>query len=93
MKDSLSFPCFISGRRRECGEQLHEYLDNHLVQGVCGSNLGVDFEAFEEVSNRLEKIGQDTCSHLRCPSLPNTLIPLNVTKMRAQRLNIGTYRE
>ena len=50
----------LFGRQRECGEQLHEYLDNHLIHGFCGRDLGIDLEAIEEMSNRLEQIGQCT---------------------------------
>ena len=39
------------GSQRECGEQLHKYLDNHLIHGFCGRDLGIDLEAIEEVSN------------------------------------------
>ena len=35
-------------RQRKCGEQLHEYLDNHIVHGFCGWYLGIDLEAIEE---------------------------------------------
>ena len=41
----------LFGRQRECGEQLHENLDNHLIHGFRGRDLGVDLEAIEEVSN------------------------------------------
>src|ERR1700733_6663574 len=51
---------YLLGRQRECGEQLHEYLDNHLIHGFCGMDLGIDLEAIEEVPNRLEQIGQCT---------------------------------
>src|SRR6267154_1363049 len=80
----------LFGRQRECGEQLHQYLDNHLIHGFCGRDLGVDLEAIEEMSDRLEQIGEGTVviyDALHC------LIRLNVTKMRAQRLDIGTHRE
>jgi hypothetical protein len=80
----------LFGRQRECGEQLHEYLDNHLIHGFCGRDLGIDLEAIEEMSNRLEQIGQGT---VVIYDALDRLIRLNVTKMRAQRLNIGTYRE
>ena len=50
----------LFGRQRECGEQLHEYLDYHLIHGFCGRDLGIDLEAIEEVPNRLEQIGQGT---------------------------------
>src|SRR6266576_3719244 len=42
---------YLFGRQRECGEQLHENLDNHLIHGLCGRDLGIDLEAIEEVSN------------------------------------------
>src|SRR6266576_5981545 len=29
----------LFGRRRECGEQLHENLNNHLIHGFCGRDL------------------------------------------------------
>ena len=47
----------LFGRQRECGEQLHQNLDNYLVRGFCGRDLGIDLEAAEEVANRLEQIG------------------------------------
>ena len=53
-------------------------------------DLGIDLQAIEEVPNRLEQISQGTVviyDALDC------LISLNVTKIRAQRLIIGTYRE
>ena len=80
----------LFGRQRECGKQLHEYLDNHLIHGFCGRDLGIDVEAIEEMSNRLEQIGQ--CTVVIYDTL-DCLLRLNVTKMRAQRPNIGTYRE
>jgi hypothetical protein len=55
----FSLPCLF-GRRRECGEQLHEYLDNHFIHGFCGRDLGIDLEAIEEVPNRFEQISQGT---------------------------------
>ncbi len=51
---------YLFGRQRECGEQLHEDLDNHFIHGFCGRDLGIDLEAIEEVPNRLEQIGQCT---------------------------------
>jgi hypothetical protein len=75
-----------------CGEQLHEYLDNHLIHGFCGRDLGID-QAVKEVSNRLEQIGQSTVVIYEDYNALDRLIRLNVTKMRAQRLNIGTHRE
>jgi hypothetical protein len=80
----------LFGRQRECREQFHEYLDNHLIHGFCGRDLGIDLEAIEEMSNRLEQIGQGT---VVIYDTLDRLIRLNVTKMRSQRLNIGTYRE
>jgi hypothetical protein len=50
----------LFGRQRECGEQLHKNLYNHLIHGFCGRDLGIDLEAIEEVPNRLEQIGQCT---------------------------------
>jgi hypothetical protein len=47
----------LFGRQRECGEHFHEYLDNHLIHGFCGRNLGIDPEAIEEMSHRLKQIG------------------------------------
>ena len=44
----------LFGRQRECGEQLHEYLDDHLIHGLCGGDLGIDLEAIEEVPDRPE---------------------------------------
>ena len=76
--------------QRQCGKQLHENLDNHLIHGFCGSDLGIDLEAIEEVSNGLEQIGQGT---VVIYDTLDRLIRLNVTKMRVHRLNIGTYGE
>ncbi len=42
---------YLFRRQRECGEQLHEYLDNHHIHGLCGRDLGIDLEAIEELSN------------------------------------------
>jgi hypothetical protein len=42
---------YFFGRQRKCGEQLHENLDNHLIHGFCGRDLGIDLEAIEEMSN------------------------------------------
>ncbi len=47
----------LFGRQCECGEQLEENLDNYLIHGFCGRNLGIDHEAIEETSNRLEQVG------------------------------------
>ena len=80
----------LFGRQCECGEQLYEYPDNHLVHGIGGRDIGIDLEAIEEVPNRLEQISQGTV--VICDAL-DRLIRLNVTKMRAQRLNISTYGE
>ncbi len=46
-----SSPLYLFGRQCERGEELHEYLDNHLIQTICGRDLGIDLEAFQEVSN------------------------------------------
>ena len=81
---------YLFGRQRECGEQLHKYLDNHLIHGPCGRDLGINLEAIEEMSNRLEQIGQGT---VVIYDALDRLIRLNITKMRVQRLNIGTYGE
>ena len=51
----ISLFCLF-GSQRECEEQLHEYLDNHVIHGFCGRDLGIDLEAIEEMSNRLEQI-------------------------------------
>ena len=80
----------LFGRQRECGEQLHEYLDKHLIHGFCRRDLGIDLEAVEEVPNRLEQIRQGTV--VICDAL-DRLIRLKVTNMRTRRLNIGTYGE
>jgi len=80
----------LFGRQRECGEQLHEYLDNHLIHRFRGRDLGIDIEAIEEVPNRLEQIGQGI---VVVYDALYRLIHLSVTKMGAQRLNIGTYGE
>jgi hypothetical protein len=42
---------YFFGRQRECGQQLHEYLYNHLIHGFCGRDLGIDPEAIEEMTN------------------------------------------
>jgi hypothetical protein len=47
----------LFGRQRECGEQLHEYLENHLIHSFCGRDFGIDLEPIEEAPNRLEQIG------------------------------------
>jgi hypothetical protein len=91
MDELTKFSLFcLFGRRRECGEQLHENLDNHLIHGFCGRDLGIDIEALEEMSSRLEQIGQGT---VVIYDALDRLVRLNVTKMRSHRLNIGTYRE
>ena len=81
---------YLFGRQRESREQLHENLDNHLIHRFCGRDLGIDLEAIEEMSNRFEQIGQGI---VVIDDALNGLIRLNVTKMRAQRLYIGTYGE
>jgi hypothetical protein len=81
---------YLFGRQRECGEQLEENLDYHLVHGFCGRNLGIYLEAIEEMSNGLEQICQGIVviyDALDC------LMRSSVIKMHAQRLNICTYRE
>ena len=50
----------LFGRRRECGEQLYEDLDDHIIHGFCRRDLGIDLKAIEEVPNRLEQTGQGT---------------------------------
>ena len=50
----------LFGCRRDCGEQLNEDFDDHLIHGFCGSDLGIYLEAIEEMSNGLEQIGQGT---------------------------------
>ena len=57
---------------------------------MCGRDLGIDIEAIEEVSKRFEQIGQGT---VVVYDALDRLKRSNVTKIRAQRLNIGTYRE
>ena len=47
---TFSFLCLFD-RQCECGEQFHENLDNNFIHGFCGTNLGIDYEAFEEVPN------------------------------------------
>ena len=81
---------YLFGRHRKYGEQLYENLDNHLIHGFRGRDLGIDLEAIEEVSNRLKQIGQGT---VVIQDARDCLVRLHVTTMRAQRLNIGTYRE
>ena len=68
------------GRKRKCGEELHENLDNHLIHGFCGSDLGINLEAIEEASNRLEQIGQGI---VVIDDALDRLIRLHITKMRA----------
>ena len=51
---------YLFRRQREYGEQLHEYLDNHLIHRFRGRDLGIDLEAIEEMSNRLKQISQCT---------------------------------
>ena len=80
----------LFGSQRKRGEQLHEYLDHHLIHGFCGRDLGIDLEAIEEVPNRFEQIGQGT---VVIYDPVDILIRLNVTKMSAQRLIIGAYRK
>ena len=70
----------LFGRQREGGEQLHEYLDNHLIHGFRGRDPGIDLKAIEEVSNRLEQIGQVA---VVIYDALDRLMGLNVTKMRA----------
>ena len=52
----FSLLCLI-GRQRECGEQVHENLDNYLIHCFCWRDVGIDLEAAEEATNRLEQIG------------------------------------
>lgn len=80
----------LFSRQRDYGEQLHEYLDDHPIQSFCGRDVGIDFEVIESVSDPLEQIGQGAV--VTYDAL-DRLIHLYVTKMRAQRLNIGTYRD
>src|SRR6266852_9362847 len=42
---------YLFRRQSEYGEQFHEYLDNHLIHGFCGRDLGIDLETIEEVPN------------------------------------------
>jgi len=79
---------YLFGRQRECGEQLHENLDNHLIHGFCGRDLGINLEAIEEMPNRLEQIGQGT---VVIYDALDRLIRLYVTKMTSHRLNMFTY--
>jgi hypothetical protein len=78
------------GLRNLVAKQLHKYLDDHLIHGFCGRNLGIDLEANGEVSNRFKQIGQGT---VVVYDALDSLIGLNVTnlKMRAQRMILGTY--
>ena|SRR5258707_6873489 len=69
---------YLFGCQRECGEQFHEYFNNHLVHSVCRRDLGIDFEAIEEVSNRLEQFGQ---SIVVGNNVLDRLIRLNVENM------------
>ena len=81
---------FLFRRQRKRGEQLHEYLDNNVVHRVCRRNLGIDLEATEEESNRLEQIYQ---SIVIADDALDRLICLDVKKMHAGLLKKGTYRE
>ncbi len=80
---------YLFGRQRECGEQLHENLDNHFIHGFCGRDLGIDLEAIEEMSNRLEQIGQGT---VVIYDALDRLIRLNVTKMHAVCIAVTSGR-
>src|SRR6266852_6558615 len=51
---------YLFRRQRKCGEQLYENLDNHLIHGFRGRDLGIDLKAIEEMSNRIKQIGQCT---------------------------------
>jgi len=85
----FSLRCLF-GRQRECREQLHEDLENHLIHGFRGGDLGINIESIEEVSKRFKQIGQGTVviyDALDC------LIRSIVTKIHAPKRNIGTYRE
>ncbi len=73
----------LSGRQRECGEQLHKNLDNHPINGFCRKDLGVDLKAIKEASNRLEEIGHGT---VVIYVALDRLIRLNVTEMRPMRV-------
>jgi hypothetical protein len=53
-----SSPFYLFGCQCERGEQLHEYFNNHLIHSVRRRDLGIDCEATEEVSNRLDQFGQ-----------------------------------
>jgi hypothetical protein len=65
--------------QREGGEQLHEYLDNHLSHGDGRRHLGIDVEAVQKVFDGLEQINQ--CFVAVYGAL-DRLIGLDVTKMR-----------
>ena len=42
----------------EPGSRGSSPFEDHLIHGICGRDLGIDLEAIEEMSNRLEQIGQ-----------------------------------
>ena len=73
-----SSPLYLFGRQRECGEQLHKYLDNHAIHSFCTRDIGIDLKAIEKVSNRLKQISQ---SIIVTHDVPDHLICLNVTNM------------
>jgi hypothetical protein len=78
-----SSPFYLFGRQREYGEQLHKYLDNHAVHSVRRRDLGIDLEAIEKVSNRLEQISQ---SIVVIQDAPDRLIRLNVRNTFAREI-------
>ena len=49
---------YLFGCQRKGGEQLREYLDNHLSHGDCLRGLVIDIEATEEVFDRFQQIDQ-----------------------------------
>ena len=67
----------LFGRKREGGEQLHQYFDRHLSHGDCMRNLGIDLEAIQKMFDRLELINEGIVTGINVLS---HLIRLNVTK-------------
>ena len=48
----------LFGSQREGGEQLNEYLDDHLSHRDCRRDLCIDLEAPQKVFDRLEQVHQ-----------------------------------
>ena len=67
----------LFGRKREGGEQLHQYLDRHLSHGDCMRNLSIDPKAVQKMFDRLEQINEGIVIGINVLS---HLIRLDVTK-------------